>query len=154
MKKVILKIKKRFFKSKSPSKIFMRTNIDAYIDAFKEQKGDSKKMTTNMELLAHRVEQWAKERGLDNPDNSTVQALKLFEEAGELAQAHLKEREQDGKDAVGDILVVLTIYCQQKGWSIAECFELAYNEIKNRKGKTVNGSFVKSEDLRWTTSKD
>lgn len=43
MKKVILKIKKRFFKSKSPSKIFMRTNIDAYIDAFKEQKGDSKK---------------------------------------------------------------------------------------------------------------
>ena len=97
---------------------------------------------------AHRVEQWAKERGLDNPDNSTAQALKLFEEAGELAQAHLKEREQDGKDAVGDILVVLTIYCQQKGWSIAECFELAYNEIKNRKGKMVNGSFVKSEDLR------
>lgn len=147
MKKVILKIKKRFFKSKSPSKIFMRTNIDAYMDAFKEQKGDSEKMTTNMELLAHRVEQWAKERGLDNPDNSTAQALKLFEEAGELAQAHLKEREQDGKDAVGDILVVLTIYCQQKGWSIAECFELAYNEIKNRKGKMVNGSFVKEGDL-------
>lgn len=147
MKEVILKIKKRFFKSKSPSKIFMRTNIDAYIDAFKEQKGDSKKMTTNMELLAHRVEQWAKERGLDNPNNSTAQALKLFEEAGELAQAHLKEREQDGKDAVGDILVVLTIYCQQKGWSIAECFELAYNEIKNRKGKMVNGSFVKEGDL-------
>ena len=111
-------------------------------------------MTTNMELLAHRVEQWAKERGLDNPSNSTAQALKLFEEAGELAQAHLKNREQDGKDAVGDILVVLTIYCQQKGWSIAECFELAYNEIKNRKGKMVNGSFVKSEDLRWTTNKD
>lgn len=38
-------------------------------------------MTANMELLAHRVEQWAKERGLDNPDNSTVQALKLFEES-------------------------------------------------------------------------
>lgn len=148
MKKVILKIKKRFFKSKSPSKIFMRTNIDAYMDAFKEQKEDSEKMTTNMELLAHRVEQWAKERGLDNPDNSTAQALKLFEEAGELAQAHLKEREQDGKDAVGDILVVLTIYCQQKGWSIAECFELAYNEIKNRKGKMVNGSFVKEGDLK------
>ena len=53
-------------------------------------------MTTNMELLAHRVEQWAKERGLDNPDNSTAQALKLFEKAGELAQAHLKEREADG----------------------------------------------------------
>lgn len=147
MKKVILKIKKRFFKSKSPSTIFMSTNIDAYINAFKEQKGDSKKMTTNMELLAHRVEQWAKERGLDNPDNSTAQALKLFEEAGELAQAHLKEREQDGKDAVGDILVVLTIYCQQRGWNMAECFNLAWNEIKNRKGKMIDGSFVKEEDL-------
>lgn len=104
-------------------------------------------MTANMELLAHRVEKWAKERGLDNPNNSTAQALKLFEEAGELAQAHLKSREQDGKDAVGDILVVLTIYCQQKGWSIAECFELAYNEIKNRKGKMIDGVFVKEEDL-------
>lgn len=50
-------------------------------------------MTTNMELLAHHVEHWAKERGLDNPDNSTAQALKLFEEAGELAQAHLKKRD-------------------------------------------------------------
>lgn len=148
MKKVILKIKKRFFKSKSPSTIFKSTNIDAYIDAFKEQKGDSKKMTINMELLAHRVEKWAKERGLDHPNNSTAQALKLFEEAGELAQAHLKEREQDGKDAVGNILVVLTIYCQQKGWSIAECFQLAYDEIKNRKGKMVNGSFVKEGDLK------
>lgn len=67
-------------------------------------------MTANMELLAHRVEKWAKERGLENPNNSTAQALKLFEEAGELAQAHLKNREADGKDAVGDILVVLTIY--------------------------------------------
>ena len=65
-------------------------------------------MTTNMELLAHHVEHWAKERGLDNPDNSTAQALKLFEEAGELAQAHLKKRDDEGKDAVGDILVVLS----------------------------------------------
>lgn len=72
-------------------------------------------MATNMELLVNRVEQWAKERGLDNSDNSTAQALKLFEEAGELAQAHLKNRENEGMDAIGDILVVLTIYCQQKG---------------------------------------
>ena len=42
-------------------------------------------MATNMELLVNRVENWAKERGLDNSDNSTAQALKLFEEVGELA---------------------------------------------------------------------
>lgn len=78
---------------------------------------------------------------------STAQALKLLEEAGELAQAHLKKRDDEGRDAVGDILVVLTIYCQQKGWSIAECFQMAWNEIKDRKGKMVDGSFVKEEDL-------
>ena len=48
---------------------------------------------------------------------------------------------------MGDILVVLTIYCQQKGWSIAECFQTAWNEIKDRKGKMIDGSFVKEEDL-------
>ena len=105
-------------------------------------------MATNMELLVNRVENWAKERGLDNSDNSTAQALKLFEEAGELAQAHLKNRENEGMDAVGDILVVLTIYCQQRGWSISECFQMAWDEIKNRKGKMVNGSYVKEQDLR------
>lgn len=51
-------------------------------------------------------------------------------------------------DAVGDILVVLTIYCQQKGWSISDCFQMAWDEIKNRKGKMVNGSYVKEQDLR------
>ena len=51
-------------------------------------------------------------------------------------------------DAVGDILVVLTIYCQQKGRSISDCFQMAWDEIKNRKGKMVNGSYVKEQDLR------
>lgn len=51
-------------------------------------------MTANMELLAHRVKKWAKERGLDNPNNSTAQALKLFEEAGELAH-HVNEDKLD-----------------------------------------------------------
>lgn len=96
-------------------------------------------MATNMELLVNRVENWAKERGLDNSDNSTAQALKLFEEAGELAQAHLKNRENEGMDAVGDILVVLTIYCQQKGWSISDCFQMAWDKIHKRWTKICLG---------------
>lgn len=101
-----------------------------------------------IELLIHRVQTWATERGLDNPDNSDKQLLKLFEEAGELAQAHVKQHEADGQDAIGDILVVLTIYCQQRGWDMAECFNLAWNEIKDRKGKMIDGSFVKEGDLK------
>lgn len=33
------------------------------------------------------------------------------------------------------------------GYSFEECFELAYNEIKDRKGRWIDGSFVKEEDL-------
>lgn len=33
------------------------------------------------------------------------------------------------------------------GYSFDECFELAYQEIKDRKGRWIDGSFVKEEDL-------
>lgn len=33
------------------------------------------------------------------------------------------------------------------GYSFEECFELAYKEIKDRKGRWIDGSFVKEEDL-------
>lgn len=33
------------------------------------------------------------------------------------------------------------------GYSFEECFELAYQEIKDRKGRWIDGSFVKEEDL-------
>lgn len=33
------------------------------------------------------------------------------------------------------------------GYNFEECFELAYQEIKDRKGKWIDGSFVKEEDL-------
>ncbi len=34
------------------------------------------------------------------------------------------------------------------GYDFDECFELAYQEIKDRKGRWIDGSFVKKEDLR------
>ncbi len=35
------------------------------------------------------------------------------------------------------------------GYSFEECFELAYQEIKDRKGRWIDGSFVKEEDLGY-----
>nr|DAE86150.1 MAG TPA: hypothetical protein [Caudoviricetes sp.] len=32
-------------------------------------------------------------------------------------------------------------------YDFADCFEVAYNEIKDRKGKWIDGTFVKEEDL-------
>lgn len=36
------------------------------------------------------------------------------------------------------------------GYDFEECFELAYNEIKDRKGRWIDGTFVKEEDLHDT----
>ena len=33
------------------------------------------------------------------------------------------------------------------GYDFEECFELAYQEIKDRKGKWIDGTFVREEDL-------
>ena len=50
-------------------------------------------------------------------------------------------------DGIGDTFVTLIILSQQLGLDPKECLEMAYNVIKGRSGKTVNGVFVKKEDL-------
>ena len=46
-------------------------------------------------------------------------------------------------EAMGDIQVVLAVMCAQLGLEIDECREVAWNEIKDRRGKMVDGVFVK-----------
>lgn len=92
------------------------------------------------------VEAWSVERGLDKADPAK-QMLKMTEEVGELAAAIARSNPVEQADAVGDVLVVLTILCQQLKLDLHTCFLFAYETIKNRKGKTVNGVFVKNADL-------
>ena len=68
-----------------------------------------------------------------------------MEEAGELAQAILKEDSAEIEDAIGDIVVVLTNLAHLQAMKIEDCIESAYDEIKNRKGKMQNGTFVKNK---------
>jgi NTP pyrophosphatase (non-canonical NTP hydrolase) len=90
-----------------------------------------------------KVLEWAKERGILIPDNATKQMLKLTEEVGELAGAIAKNNKIDQIDAIGDIQVVLIILSEQLGIDYKEALESAYNVIKDRKGKTINGVFIK-----------
>jgi NTP pyrophosphatase (non-canonical NTP hydrolase) len=90
-----------------------------------------------------KVLEWAKERGILIPDNATKQMLKLSEEVGELAGAIAKNNKVDQIDAIGDIQVVLIILSEQLGINYKEALESAYNVIKERKGKTINGIFIK-----------
>lgn len=100
----------------------------------------------NLNELTIRIMNWAIDRNLHIADPNK-QFLKLIEEVGELAEGMAKGRPNDVKDGLGDIYVVLTILSMQLGFSIEDCIEQAYEEIKDRTGKMVNGVFVKQEDL-------
>jgi NTP pyrophosphatase (non-canonical NTP hydrolase) len=89
------------------------------------------------------IRQWAQERGLYDKGNSHTQYVKLQEEAGELAQAILKQDKPEIQDAIGDMVVVLTNLAHLESFTIEDCIDAAYTEIATRKGKMLNGTFVK-----------
>ena len=89
------------------------------------------------------IRQWARSRGLYDKGDSKTQTLKLMEEAGEICRAILKKDTPEIIDGIGDCVVVLTNLAELVGDPIENCIEKAYNEIKNRKGKMVNGTYKK-----------
>ena len=89
------------------------------------------------------IRSWAAERGIYDNGNSHTQYVKLMEEAGELAQALLKNDKPEIQDAIGDMVVVLTNLAYQENFQIEDCIDSAYAEIAQRKGKMINGTFVK-----------
>ena len=96
--------------------------------------------------ITERIQKWATDRNLDKADPK-AQMVKLMEEVGELANGINKNKQELIIDSIGDIYVVLIILCMQLDLDINDCIKAAYDEIKDRKGKMVNGLFVKDEDL-------
>lgn len=92
------------------------------------------------------IEMWAKERELNTADPK-LQMLKLIEEVGELASGLVRGNDVLIKDSIGDIVVVLQVLCLQLDISLLDCLNHSWEEIKFRKGKMVDGIFVKEEDL-------
>lgn len=95
------------------------------------------------EKLNDLIIDWAKQRDLLKSENASKQLLKLSEEVGELSGAYLKGKVDEQIDAIGDIQVVLIILSKQLGIDYEESLVSAYEVIKSRTGKTVNGSFIK-----------
>jgi len=89
------------------------------------------------------IRMWANDRGLYDGGDPKTQALKLVEEVGETCRAILKEDAKEMVDGIGDCVVVLTNLAELIGTPIEECIDIAYNEIKDRKGKMNNGTFKK-----------
>ena len=53
----------------------------------------------------------------------------------------------DIADDIGDMIVVLINIAERNNLTIEQCLAQAWNDIKDRKGKMVDGIFVKEEDF-------
>lgn len=99
------------------------------------------------ESLQDVIIQWGYERNIVNAKNTHKQFMKVSEELGELAEGINKDNQGQIKDSLGDILVTLIILSRDLDVNLLDCLRGAYDVIKDRTGKTVNGVFVKEKDL-------
>lgn len=107
--------------------------------------------------LQEKVLEWADSHELLHEENANKQFLKFIEEVFEFktemdnelsyTDPYVDEAVERMQLEMGDIFVTLIILCKQIEIDPQECLELAYDKIKRRKGKTINGMFYKAEDL-------
>lgn len=97
--------------------------------------------------LIENVKEWADDKDILKAENAPKQLMKVMEELGETAGAIAKNKKtEEIQDGIGDTFVTLIILAYQLRLEPAACLEHAWNEIKNRKGNTVNGVFIKDEN--------
>lgn len=100
------------------------------------------------EELKTNVEDWANDKDLIKFENRFKQFEKVVEEVFELKEEIIQDNLDNMELEMGDCLVTLIILSKQLGIDIVDCLEQAYNKIKYRRGKTIDGKFVKEEDLK------
>lgn len=92
-----------------------------------------------------KILQWSEARKIIPNSTPETQLLKAMSELGELADATIKKDKDGIVDGVGDVLVCMVNYCALQDINLVDCMEVAYDQIKNRKGTLLpNGLFVKS----------
>lgn len=98
-----------------------------------------------LEILEFKISQWHRDRNLIEGSTDKDQFAKLIQECGELSDNMCKGK--DMKDDIGDIMVVLINIMARNNYSMLDCLEQSWNDIKDRKGKMIDGIFVKEGDL-------
>lgn len=109
--------------------------------------------------------EWADDKDLLHSKNADKQFMKFIEEVFEFktefdylvrigedpsecySDYEQIETQENMKLEMGDIFVTLIILCEQIGIDPVKCLSMAYEKISKRTGKTINGQFIKSEDL-------
>lgn len=119
------------------------------------------RMKKNMQYgeLEEKIIQWAKDRNILEKSNAIKQISKTQEELDETLEALKKldaHKDSDNliirsqimnevADGIGDMLVTIILLAKAVDLESLVCLEMAYDEIKNRKGKMVDGLFVKEK---------
>tara|TARA_B100001093_G_scaffold84582_1_gene76128 strand:- start:3098 stop:3880 length:783 start_codon:yes stop_codon:yes gene_type:complete len=114
-----------------------------YNKAMAEAGEFQKQSSVTSDNIFEDIRNWANKRGLYDKGDAKTQLIKLYEESGELSQALLKDDKAGIIDAIGDSIVVLTNLAHLVGTDIEICIKSAYDEISNRTGRMINGTFVK-----------
>jgi NTP pyrophosphatase (non-canonical NTP hydrolase) len=116
------------------------------------------------EELQQKVIEWANEKGILEKSNPVKQLTKTQEELDETMEAlrrlaaldfqevfkEINDPESEktsalfeAKDGIGDMLVTIIILAEMIGFNSIDCLQTAYDVIKGRTGKMVDGLFVK-----------
>jgi NTP pyrophosphatase (non-canonical NTP hydrolase) len=98
-----------------------------------------------LETYIRKVSQWHKDRNLIKGSTDKDQVLKLAQELGELSDSVCKGK--DISDDIGDMLVVMINIVERNNLTLTHCLQEAWIDIKDRKGKMIDGIFVKEQDL-------
>ena len=96
----------------------------------------------NSNIIA--ITQWFYDRNMIEGSDNIHQYHKLIQECGELSDNLIKNK--DRRDDYGDIMTVLIGMMERDGYTVQECLEKAYEDIKDRKGTMINNVFVKEAD--------
>lgn len=99
----------------------------------------------NFNHYASLISQWHVDRNLIDGSTDKDQVLKLMQELGELSDSVCKGK--DIRDDIGDMLVVMINILDRNNLTFDECLATAWDDIKDRKGRMVDGIFVKEADL-------
>lgn len=129
-------------------KTLAENNTDNFLNHLQEELMDAvnyieKLKTQESSELFDNIRKWFDEKELIKQENAPKQMMKVMEELGELSSAIIKGKRDEEIDAFGDVMITLLGLSYMRNVSLMACTRSAYEVIKQRKGKVVNGSFIK-----------
>ena len=90
-----------------------------------------------------KVVEWAKKRGLLCDGTIPAQVKKVQEELSETIKAIMEDDVPEIADGIGDLQVTIIILAEMLNLNAYACLNGAYDVIKGRQGRIIDGSFVK-----------